>query len=115
LRRKNKMGLIKKRKYEATLLYLNAHHIELFNRIDSMLSDNESRLEDMRVVIEEWAQVESAFNIFKSRFGPMVQPAPPTPTAAPKPATSLTEKDLAERSPTFRKSVAGTVNTKEDK
>ena len=109
------MSLTKKRKYEAMLLYLNAHHLELYGKIDNLLEDSNATLEDIRGAIEDYTLIESSFATFKNRFGPAAAapPRPPDP-ADSAPGVALTEKDIFSRSATFRKSMDNN-NTKGEK
>tara|TARA_R110002020_G_scaffold15453_1_gene54991 strand:+ start:6099 stop:6464 length:366 start_codon:yes stop_codon:yes gene_type:complete len=112
LRRKNNMSLSKKRKYEAVLLYLNAHHLELYGKIDNLLGDSNATLEEIRQALGEYAILESSFTALKSRWGAVINPAPkaPPPPEEPPPDESATgrtikEAELFKRSAAYRKSM----------
>ncbi len=106
------MSLNKKRKYEAVLLYLNAHHLELYNKIDNLLGDSNATLEEIRQALGEYAILESSFTTLKSRWGAVISPPPmaqPPPQGPPPedstPGRAITEAELFKRSAAYRKSM----------
>ena len=50
--------LLMKRRFEATLLYLKAHQLESFNRIEQLLADSSVSLDDISEEVETYAQLE---------------------------------------------------------
>ena len=99
--------LLMKRRFEATLLYLKAHQLESFNRIEQLLADSSVSLDDISEEVETYAQLEGAFMTLQQTSGPILNP-PPAPLAEPAdPEPTPGEGSVTvteENSPTLKRS-----------